>query len=165
MPRKTASTSPGGQIAQRGIFNSNAPEIEILIAVPVLQEQHMRVRAGKPVGEDRPFGLAGQGASFGEIGARRRPHVHYAVDVAEPGEPESVGRDARAESVGKKNVRRAITGMLLSLAMLILRGASLLWIRTVGTATTCASRTLCQTSARNNPDRPGGFHFDASLLL
>jgi hypothetical protein len=63
-----------------------------------------------------------------------------------------------------KNVRRAINGMLLLLAMFILREASLLWIRTFGTTTTCASRTLCQTSAHHHLDRPRGLHFDASLL-
>jgi hypothetical protein len=52
----------------------------------------------------------------------------------------------------RENVRRAINGMLLSLAMFILREASSLWIPTFGTTTTCASRMLCQTSAR--PSRP-----------
>ena len=52
--------SVGGQIARLGSVKADAPEVEVLVAVLVFAEQHMRIRARERVLEDRSVGLAGE---------------------------------------------------------------------------------------------------------
>ena len=88
------------QIPRIRAVDSDAPEVEILVAVLVLVEQHVRIGTRDPVREDRSVGLAGQWAGFGQIVARRYPDVHDAVDGGDPGEPAPIGREQRIEGIG-----------------------------------------------------------------
>ena len=88
------------QIARVGAADADAPEIEVLVAVPVLAEQHVRIGAREPVLEDGSVGLAGKRAALCQVVSRRHPDVHDAIDGGDPGEPAPVGRKPGIEGIG-----------------------------------------------------------------
>ena len=102
----------GRQIARTGAVKADAPEIEVLVTVPVLPEQHVRIGAREPVHEDRSVGLAGDGRAFvrssrGATQTFMTPST-AAIQASQRPSGESLGLRALAFS---KNVLRGMSGM------------------------------------------------------